>query len=279
MQVLKHPEFRDKPASKKHLASIIDDCAALRDRNKPIKIERITEDIREIQDELSELLEAFIKEHHAAVTVLPEPVLEVSLSPTVTPNAEIFHLISSNACKPNGYLSLTALLTEPFDLSLTLVNRFHRTHALGILASNLIYDFGDDIKLIYDLHTPTTCHSIKRTRLTFVEGQIELGYIQHLASVLPCLRELFVELWPRDPMREDKGNRSWGFQTPLLLQALEGVKARVVVELRWESDCQRFEREYVGWRGWRRRMGAEAEEVVGVMEEGMCRRSYELNGK
>ncbi|CAD6577022.1 MAG: hypothetical protein ASARMPREDX12_008085 [Alectoria sarmentosa] len=83
------------------------------------------------------------------------------------------------------------------------------------------------------LSTQATCDSIKRVRLTFVEGSMPLCFVRSLGSsvlsVLPKLRELFVELWPRNPAREE--------ETVTLLEALRGVRARVVVGFRWQSDC------------------------------------------
>lgn len=279
--MLKQPDYHKKPASEQYLASIFDSCYALSHLNALDDIEKITEEIMEIQVDLSGLLEAYKKEHRTAVSVPPEPVLHFSSCPTITPNAELFRLLSSNASNPDAYLSLTTYLPRFNIFSITLVNRFHRTNALAILASNLVYDFGDDIKLINKLHTPATCHYMRRVRVTFVEGYMQLAFLQQLASgsvsLLPSLRELFVELWPRNPTREDTEDRSWGVQTPILLEALRVFNARVVVEFRWKSDCQRFEREYVGVSGWKRKVDVEAEEVVDVTEaEGMCRRSYEL---
>lgn len=116
-----------------------------------------------------------------------------------------------------------------------------------------------------------------------------LCFVRSLASsvlfILPKLRELFVELWPRNPAREDRDNRAWGEETVSLLEALRGVRARVVVGFRWESDCERFEDEYVGVGGWRRVEG-EGEGVdtdvdvdAAEVEEGICRRSYSLQGR
>ena len=59
---------------------------------------------------------------------------------------------------------------------------------------------------------------MRRARLLFVEGHMRLDIVERLArgsiSVLPRLRTLFVEPWPR--------------------------------------DCERFEDEYVGMKGWRK---------------------------
>lgn len=114
---------------------------------------------------------------------------------------------------------------------------------------------------------------------------MELSLIERLAResvrVLPGLRELSVELWPRDPTRKDKDDWAWGGQTVRLLEVLTGGfearRWRVVVDFRWEGDCVRFEDEYVGVRGWRE-VGVGGEDVGGE-DGGMCRRSYELKGR
>lgn len=107
---------------------------------------------------------------------------------------------------------------------------------------------------------------------------------------LPSLQELSIEIWPRDPMREDRANRAWGEQTLWLLEALGAYTGGVVVVVafRLEGDWVRFERDYMGKGAWRRRrMGVAAEEEVvvvdgvgerGEKEESVCRRCYELKG-
>ena len=276
-----------EPKSKHILTEVLDSISELRSLKPLDDFLTIAEKIEDLEENrLPQLLEVFRGESLAAELESPRPILDFSSSPAITPNAEIFRTLSSIASNPdsNEILSLSIPTSSDHSiLSLTLVNRFHRTHALAILAKTLVYDFGDKIASIYILHRPCTSLFINRVRFTFVEGYMRVPFVEHLASgaltVLPNLREFFVELWPRDPTRRNTHDRSWGEQTVRLLEALRGVKARVVLELRWESDCQRFEHEYVGVKGWRIR---ESEgEAVDVMEggEGMCRRSYELKGR
>ena len=272
--------------SKHILTAVSDSISELRSLKPLDDFLTMAEKIEDLEENrLPQLLEAFRGESLAAELESPRPILDFSSSPAITPNAEIFRTLSSIASDPdsNDVLSLSIPTSSDHSiLSLTLVNRFHRTHALAILAKTLVYDFGDKIKSIYIFHQPCSLF-LNRVCVTFVEGYMRVPFVEHLASgtitVLPNLREFFVELWPRDPTRRNKNDRSWGEQTVRLLEALRGVKAKVVLELRWESDCQRFEHEYVGVKGWRIR---ESEgEAVDVMEggEGMCRRSYELKGK
>lgn len=69
------------------------------------------------------------------------------------------------------------------------------------------------------------------------------------------LRTLAIDLWPRNPTRPDRKVRAWGAQTEMLLAALGtvvAVRARIKLEMRWDADCERFEREYVERGRWRR---------------------------
>ena len=97
---------------------------------------------------------------------------------------------------------------------------------------------------------------------------------------LPNLRTLNIDLWPRDPMRKDpKTNRAWGEQTEELLAGLgvtSAVRAKITLEMRWITDCKRFEQEYVDNGPWRR--VAVDEDGAPIQENGFCRRRYEMCG-
>ncbi len=122
---------------------------------------------------------------------------------------------------------------------------------------------------LYKAYTP---HARPRIYATLFRRRLAGG-----ALTIPLnLRELFIELWPRDPTREDKGDRAWGEQIVSLLDGLRGNKARVVVKLRWQVDCQRFENEDLGMKGWRLRETGEEDVDVVKRGTGMCRRPYEL---
>lgn len=221
-----------------------------------------------LPDELDKLMSALVEESKIDESVPPRPMLDFDFSPIITPNAEIFRFLSSIASMPDCYyfffLSTQALSTQALSthalandilLSPTLINRKHRTRSLAVLASNLVYDMGDNINAIFAFDLPSTGFSIKRLRLTFVEGYMQVPFIRELTrgslTLLPNLRELAIELWPRDPTREIKEDRSWSDQTVGLLEALGEVKARVVIAFRWKLDCERFENEYVGIKGWK----------------------------
>ena len=247
----------------------------------------IVEDI--LPNELDKLSGALIEESQINELSPPRPRLDFGSSPVITPNAEIFRLLSSTASDPNSCytfslstpaLRRTSALADDNLLSPTLINRFHRKQSLAVLASNLVYEVEDDIRAIYAFDNQDTGFSIKRLRLTFVEGYMQVSFIERLASgllnPLPNLRELFIELWPRNPTRENKEDRFWGHQTFSLLDALGEIEAHVVIDLRWMIDCERFERGYVGIKGWRR---VEGQTECLVETNDMCRRSYERGGK
>ena len=96
----------------------------------------------------------------------------------------------------------------------------------------------------------------------------------------PNLRTLAIDLWPRRPTLQDRVDRGWGKQTETLLAALGLVvaaKARISLEMRWTADCERFEREYVGKRQWRR-VTEDVERGALGPERSFCPRCYELRG-
>lgn len=124
-------------------------------------------------------------------------------------------------------------------------------------------------------------HMLRVSHLLATAGR---GSIEKNDNFLPSLREQFIEVWPRDPTREDRDNGAWGEQTLGLLTTLGELGGRVVrvVGFRLEGDWGRFEREYVGVRGWRRRRRMVE---VGGKGEGdemnyytTCGKLYELKG-
>lgn len=287
IQVLKdflHPSI---PESKHILPTISESISALRHLNVSNDTFEIVKTITVIQNSLPKLQSAFQSEHDTAIPTPPEPIsTDISSSPTTTPHPGISRTPSTIISNPGSapYLSLSLHPPSPSNLlSLTLVNHFHRTHALSVLASILIFDFSDNIEAIYALHTPFTSQYIKLINLLFVEGYMPLPIVSHLlahgsnSTLLPSLRELSIKIWPRDPTREDRGDIRWGGQTHELLQTLRGFRegtVKVVVGFRLESDCGRFEEGYVGWR--RRRWGVDGKDRGQVEGGSVCRRFYEL---
>ena len=287
MQVLKNWMHSMKPSSEGVLREIRSGLSAIQISNirNQNDISRILTLVQyTLPNKLEKLSDALIAESQMAELEPLRPILDFRCSPLITRNAEIFRLLSSTASNPDscytfslstGVLSNSALAKDIL-LAPTLINRFHRTRSLAVLASNLVYDMGDDIKATYAFFNDDPSLPVKRVRLTFVEGYMNVSFIEYLArgtlTLLPNLRELVVELWPRNPTRKDKEGRSWGHQTIDILEALGEMKRRVVVEFGWEADCDRFQNEYVGIKGWQRVRG---EEGYQVKTNDMCRGSYE----
>ena len=119
-----------EPASKHILAEVLEPSSALRYLNSTDHIETITYYIQDIQAKLPKLLGAFKKEHKTAILLPPKPVvlLRPLSSLTVTANAGILRLLSTIASDPTSILSTSIHPPRPSNLSLTLTNRFHRTH-------------------------------------------------------------------------------------------------------------------------------------------------------
>ena len=283
MEPLSQPVLRD---IRSFISEIQD--GNVRDEDDSARMFHIVEEI--LPDQLNKLMRARMEESEMDEPVPQRPLLDFGFPPPIiTPNAEVFRFLSTIASMPNNcypfFLSTHALSTHALAndilLSPTLINRFHRTNSLAVLASNLVYDMGDNIKAITTFDNPSTGFSIKRVRLTFVEGYMQVPFIRKLARgsllVLPNLNELLIELWPRDPTRENKEDRSWGDQTVGLLEALGEMKARVVIAFRWKIDCERFEIEYVGTKGWEQAKREEGDLVE--TNEDMCRVLYVREGR
>lgn len=62
---------------------------------------------------------------------------------------------------------------------------------------------------------------------------------------------MHLSLQPRRPRRLGRVDWEWGHQTEKFLETIAHVKAKISLELRWLHDCERFEREYIGERGWK----------------------------
>ena len=246
-----------------------------------------------VEERLPDLLREFELEEMGHLA--PErPAVRFGGQSAVTAHAEVFQMMSEMVPEggdgrglrlfvTGGPLTLKECPSWRKDFGITLVNRFHRTGALAALASNLVFDFTDNVDAFHRLQQRLPMGvSIRYMRLLFVEGHMDFGFAEFLASdgavsVLPDLLEVLVELWPRDMKRGSYDSMEWGVQTVRLLELLTRWRGRVVVRWRFKTDCERFESEYVGVRGWRRMEGTEVE--GGGPEEAMCQRDYEFKGK
>ncbi|CAD6588727.1 MAG: subunit of the Arp2/3 complex [Alectoria sarmentosa] len=164
----------------------------------------------------------------------------------------------------------------PNNLSLMGVSRFYRAKCFAMLAPKMIYDFGTHIEAFQDFSkavSPALLQSINQLRVTLVEG-----YMIPI-PLLPKLKLLRIDLWPRDPARTDLDDRAWGKQTETLLASLQTCAgaAKVRLGMRWRADCERFEKEYVENGSWEQ-VSEDVPEDQSSSGEAICHRSYELRG-
>ena len=161
--------------------------------------------------------------------------------------------------------------THPFDmgfLNVTLTNRQIRAEALQFQESKFVFDIQDDIETLHvfcETLTPSLCQRIRYIHLESIEGRTQhLSTIStspkvYLETSLPTLQTLFVSLVPRDPTIEHSHypprwgpntsrpheDSRWGSKTSAFLAELSRMKMTVVLSLRWDFDCEFFEKEYV----------------------------------
>lgn len=285
-------------------------------------VSRLTEKLGSLPTKEDSLIDQQIAAVQAAVFKLRDDydLERVDLSSTVgldgpshklNGDVHIFHDLSSFARAPECQFGLyLRKALHPHHLSLASVNHLYRIDSLPVLASSIIYDFSDDVKTFGTFHGAlnlASCMSIRNVRLAFVEGHMSDSIVA--LSSLSNLRTLYIDLWPRDPMHIDAKAKSqyketsrllwprdstkadteenyWGKETGQLLQTISMMNIRVVVELRWIGDCEHFERDYIGRKGWTRLVGKhdencnmDTEEVNGtVQRKRFGRRSYEFYG-
>ena len=156
--------------------------------------------------------------------------------------------------------------------SLSLVSRFYESECLDHLASHIQCN-GSMLRYFSSTDPAQVLASMCYKRITLVEGHMfpSIKMLEHFGT-------LVIDLWPRDPTRPDVTDRAWGPQAEILLAGL-GVTiaagATITLEMRWVADCERFEREYVERRKWRRVSGGGPCDH----ESGFCCARYELCGR
>ena len=62
---------------------------------------------------------------------------------------------------------------------------------------------------------------------------------------------MHLSLLPRNVREKETAEQGWGPETEKLLKDISQLKVRVLLGLRWSHDCERFEQEYVGEKGWK----------------------------
>lgn len=178
----------------------------------------------------------------------------------------LFHEIFNIASQDVHELSLEPLrsLRTRF-LALSSVNHLIRTETSQYFASQLSFDFTHDreaLRSFCALVTPIHRQCVRHIAIEFVEGHTQdipnpsTTFGTYLSTNLPNLKTLFLTLIPRSPTDVNLRNLwtfdwHWGQQTKDFLSSLENFTATIVLSLRWEEDCDYFEENYVGIRGWK----------------------------
>lgn len=189
----------------------------------------------------------------ASEVMQPRPAVSYEKSPVLIENSEIFRYLSAIVCNPNDGLSVHCNTNSAKDLfSLGSVSRLFRAECLHHLASNLPLDFQPDSRALH--HFCSTAPVELLTKMRHLRVTLVEGYMPPQLPALPKLRALMIDLWPRNPTRPCGKGWAWGTQTEMLLAGLGvvvAVRARIRLEMRWDADCERFEREYVEKGRWR----------------------------
>ena len=191
----------------------------------------------------------------------PKPQIRPEKAPLDGPSQSLFQEISRFALQDDPELSLESL-RRPGDnfFALSRVNHLFRAEFLGYIETRLSFDFTWDAAAL-----PVFCAQIApihRQRRRYIEVDFvdehspspsSTTFGSYLSANLPNLRTVFLTLIPRDP-RPNCRNLSdfrWGQHIKDFLFSLGDLKATVILTLRWKNDCDYFEKEYVGSRGWR----------------------------
>ena len=175
------------------------------------------------------------------------------------PPPSLFHKISHFASQNDHEFSLQ--FPQPLGrnfLALSLVNHRFRTEVLQHIESLLSFDFTFDPSALLSFCTnvqPTHRQHVRHLAIEFVDSPHVVSpsttFGTYLSTNLPNLKSVFLTLIPRDPTRNHFFDTQWGQETEAFLSNLGDWKATIILYLRWEEDCEYFEENYVGDRGWR----------------------------
>lgn len=243
--------------------------------------------LQSIQDNASQLPAAVqADQDQDFLSLMDKP--NATLNGDVNIFRELSRIVADDA---NDFDIHLATPVPAFHFSLTSVSRFYRIDALPSLASNISYDFGNELRTLHNFSTlfsPASQYYLKHIKINMVEGFMvynetlplisERSLSTYVNTSVANLRILDLDLWPRDPTRTDTESRAWGGQSEVLLQSLHNVNAKVRLDLRWAEDCERFEREYVRNGGWKR-IRKEMPENRSGSNDRICHRCYELHGR
>ncbi|CAF9922030.1 MAG: hypothetical protein ALECFALPRED_002000 [Alectoria fallacina] len=269
-QVLKHVLNGVHPATELHRHDMVGLTLKLQNTNEA-DLDSIEVLAKHLQGRLNNLLRVLEVRRTLGVETREVPHFKVSrlIASHLSPDIKHF---------PDHSLTIECdQKIPPNNLSLLGVSRFYRAKCFAMLASKMIYDFGTHIEAVQDFSkavSPALLQSINQLRVTLVEG--------HMIPVplLPKLKVLHIDLWPRDPARTDLRDRVWGKQTERLLASLQTCAgtAKVRLGMRWREDCERFEREYVAINGSWEQVSEDVPEDQSSSGEAICHQSYELRG-
>ena len=178
-----------------------------------------------------------------------------------SPGCSLFHQIFRFTLDNDHELSLQPLrqLGSNF-LALSRVDQFHRVEVLQYIESHLCFDFTwDTVTLgLFCTHMmPIHRQKVQHVAIEFVDTETpnvptswtSLG--TYLSDNLPSLRSINLTLNPRDPNRQRRDDFQWTQQTEQFLSSFGDVTANIILRLYWKEDCDYFEGNYLGVRGWK----------------------------
>lgn len=141
-------------------------------------------------------------------------------------------------------------------LASTLVSHQIRSEALAYLGS-LLFDFHDDIEILSILTNTGIKAHLKFVHIDFIEDRYAYSTLPSLflstfiSSLLPNLKLLHITLIPGIPdINNDHADYHFGPQATGLLGTLHEMRATVQLSLKWNDDCEYFEKEYLEKGGW-----------------------------
>lgn len=277
----------DLRATKRKVEKIRKDSSAL--LQLPVAMSANVESLLQSIQDIASQLPAAIQADQEISSLMDRP------NPTIDGGVNIFRELSRLAADyANEFdIYLTAPVHEfYFSLfPLISVSRFYRVDALPNLASSIVYDFGNEVRMLETFSkviSPGSQCYLKHVKINMTEGFMrhnetlpfisEQNLSKHLYVTLPNIRTLTIDLWPRDPTRLDTDNRNWGEQSKTLVESLHSVRgSKVRLELRWAAYYEMFEREYVTNGAWERVL-EDGPEDQSHHNGNICSRSYELRG-
>ena len=141
-------------------------------------------------------------------------------------------------------------------LSITATKKKYRLEALGVLGKYFTPSFVHYTTLLSfcKFISPETRNFINSIIIHHVEG-LDSFPAENLSKLLTedlsGLCTVHLSLLPRNVRERETANQEWGPDTEKLLKDISQLSMRVLLELRWCHDCERFEKEYVGGKGWK----------------------------